>query len=130
MTDQETEQLFGHFGIILPIAQDHVVAEAACVRFDAEREFGIERIGHLGNDQADDVGFVADQTACECIDTVALPSADFQDPLAGLLAQFRRIAECAGDGRSRNTGNACDIFDGNVLSNRCRFLTIVDLIRL
>ena len=38
MTDQETEQLFGHFGIIMPIAQDHVVAEAACVRFDAERD--------------------------------------------------------------------------------------------
>ena len=51
MTDQETEQLFGHFGVILTIAQDHVVAEAACVRFYAEREFGIERIGHLGNDQ-------------------------------------------------------------------------------
>ena len=119
---EKAEQLLGGLGVLLAVAQHDIIAQLAGVRFDAERNLGIKRIGHLGNDETDYVGTAADETARERVDAIALFIADLYDPLARCLAQLLGAAEGAGYGRSGDAGNTGDIFNGYVAHMACSFL--------
>ncbi len=56
LREQGLQMLLLSEGILVGVAEQHAIAEPLCRVFDAAHDLGIEGVGDVGNDDADDAG--------------------------------------------------------------------------
>lgn len=103
----EVDQLFGV--VVIGVAEDKAVAVGEGGIFSAADDGGEKRVGYVGNDHADHVGFVATEATGEGAGLIADGLDGFFDAAAERLADTCRAIENMGDRTQRNAGHTRDL---------------------
>ena len=95
--------------------QHQLAARLLGAEFDIQGQGGVEGIGHIRDDQPQQVGSAGTEAPGQEIGTVARLPADPQDPFPRFAVYLRGVVQGAGDRGDGDAGKAGDIFDRDTL---------------
>lgn len=95
--------------------EHQLIARRLRAELDVQSPGGVEGVGHIRDDQPQQVGAAGAQATGQQIGAVSLFPADAKHPLTGLAADFRRMVQGAGHRGDGDSGKAGDVFDGDTL---------------